>query len=72
MKNKKAQDLANHIAAAFEKVQHLNPNGLTDCWCLFEARNAHGVFLTPRQALKVAAMARASYELSKTVKGWSR
>lgn len=68
--NKKLQDLAETLAIEFNKVADMNPSGLTDAWALFQARNDHGVFLTPAQALKVGKWARAAYELKKTVKGF--
>jgi len=71
--NKDHEDLADRLAESFEKVAEQNkPAGLTDAWALFQARNAWGLFLTPRQCLKVGKMARAAYALRVSVKGWKR
>lgn len=64
------QALAETLAIEFKKVATENPKGLTDAWALFQARNAHGVFLTPAQALKVGKWARASLEVFETANGW--
>ena len=64
MKTTQIKQLADDLAFSFKKVADKNkPAGLTDSWCLFQCRNAWGLFLTPRQCLKVGKLARAAYSL---------